>query len=549
MNLVNEEQLTAATLHEAIQSNMSQFNMVDEGEVISIRNSEGLSMLTLPANEETRDFYSDKLITSKEYLARGGHFSKWRRAIINGDHYYMETFDEQTGETVKLTEIDSISDDLSNNHNLTMGDLIDFVKVVCGDNIVELPNFAQDSLSYYDMKTENVITGSPVQILSSALQSAGFKDEQIDKLFEGTRFEDADKKAARIARLEDTDAELASDQFRDVKYYDAVNVNGELDLRRMTEMKPSEVSQTIIDRYSTFVRGYLDADEKIDQFTAMLASYTKDCTDEENEIKLAKIIYILDSAEDGTIKNVRRNHDKRVDKMFGKNGIAHEIKKGNKYDQFTTAMEDKIDSQLEYVDDVQTKFERLQNAEQEAMDYVNEGVQRGSLKVEHYDAYVSKQIKSIEEACEGATEDAVYDAWEELDRLEKTKREMEDNKFLDFVIDECEFRERQTAKEETARLNGEWFLDDEEDIADKYGAVRELDDAVSSEPRMVAESIDSSEFFGGDTTTIVSSGELDDILTAASATYTIQNEKEKEQEVQIEEDEDFDMLDMDDLDI
>lgn len=76
MNLVNEEQLTAATLHEAIQSNMSQFNMVDEGEVISIRNSEGLSMLTLPATEETRDFYSDKLITSKEYLARGGHFSK-----------------------------------------------------------------------------------------------------------------------------------------------------------------------------------------------------------------------------------------------------------------------------------------------------------------------------------------------------------------------------------------------------------------------------------------------------------------------------------------
>lgn len=549
MNLVDYGKLNGAIVHDALKEASSSFTMIDEQDHISLRDKKGLEVFTLPGDKKTKEFYQGTLISHEEYVARGGRFSDWRRCVINGNEYYMETFDPTTGDTLSITKIDNIEDDIHNNYAITMEELIDFVKTVTGDSIVEMPQSAKGALSYFDFKTGNVIEGSPSAVLSSALQSAGFTEEQVDKLFAGTKFEDADKKAERISKLEETDEELASDRKREVVYYEADATGGKIDISKLKEASSSQVVQHIIDRYSKYVEGYEDADERIDEFTENLSAYVKDSTEEENHKKLATIISTFDAFDDGRIGAVRKNYDRRVDRMFRKNGIQHSSKK-DRFEEFDEAMDGKIDAQLEYVEDIQDKFERLQNAEKEAMDYVNEGVAKGSLKTEHYDQYVQTKIKGIEAECEGATEDAVYDAWEDLDKLEKAKREMDDFRVLDFIISDCEERDKQNQIDEIANASAAFYMASDEDIGAVYNAVRDVDDLLSA-PGTVTISASAASlydegqlFYGGDPEDLVSSSDLDEITTSAEAIYARTNEYNYEiEDPSMEDDESYDLDD------
>lgn len=487
--------------------------MVDTGDKISIRNKTGFEVLALPATDEFRDFYGDNIMTRDEYLIKGGKFLDVRRNVFNLNTFYKEIYDSETGRTVERQPMEHLEDDIYNNTTLSVSELIDLTKTLSGDSIVDIPTEVKDNLSYYDMETGELISGSPAHVLGGALKSVGFSEDQIDKLFEGTVLEDPEKKEARIRQLEDED-ELATDKNLDVIYLDAVTVNGELDFDHAEEMKPADVSEMLISKYESLVKGYLDGDERMGQFTTMLADYFKDTNEEEQAKKIATLVSIFNAADNGSIERENRLLGRKIDRLWASNGVQYIKGKGTKFDQFDKKIEERLEQKYDEWADQDERLTRLNNSFEEASAYADDCIAKGKIGPTSYEMTVQMKEKEISEACGNITEEDLDKTQAELDKLEKDRRVMQDCKFLSFIAEDVQVEITRRQNAEIASINEAWMDMTDEELSESVGALNEISGVVESKSdgvKISAASISASMFYGDDEEEVVSSDELEKI--------------------------------------
>lgn len=455
-NLVDSGQLNAATAHEAVQQQTTQFAMIDDGETISIRNRAGLEVISFPSTEENRDFYSDKLITPKQYELNGGRYADVRRAVFNGDTYYMETYDTATGEYIERKEIEHLEDDINNNSALSVEAFIDLAKVLSGDNVAKVPSAIKDQLAFCDIETGEITNGTPAQVLSAVLQKVGLSKEEVDRIFEGTVLEDPEAKEARKAQLADTDYELAGDQYKNVVYYDAVKVNGKLDIEHAEVMEEDDIEKMVIYKYEKILGDAPDKDDKMKKFVNMFYDFIDGKQFEDYNMQIAKLVTVLEGADDGTIDKTVKRYSRTTQKIITKNGFNYKRGKESKFDQFDKFMDEKYEKQYEETVDIDDRLTKMQNAHEEAVAFVDERIATGNLDPRNYNLYVEKQEAKIVKECGDVTLEDYIRADNRCTEIENDQNTMRDLKFLTFVAHDVQEVYTERRNEEVAEANSEF---------------------------------------------------------------------------------------------